>query len=365
MNTQRRKKKTATFFKKLGWWVSAHALKASSFIVGKLPGCFIPKVAEGLGMLSFYVVPRLRKVGMENARKVFGSDTPKHKAQALIKANLKNISHNMLEIARCRFSVPPQRYLEKTISVKGQEHLENALKKGKGVLAISAHLGNFPLIGARMATLGYSFRIIYKEPENICLKDFFSRWMHSLGMGIVPYKPRRVCVNESLKILRQNGIVFLQIDQNPTMKHGVYVEFFGHDLLTYSGPVVLAMRSGAAIVPMFIHRNADHTESIEILPELKFRQSKMDDQELTENLRMINAVCEEWIRKYPEQWWWIHRRFRRVRQEGKSRSVYVRAPGLLSGISRGPCTDRYLIFMGSCCVKLARFGSHIRAATPP
>jgi len=307
-------KKQVFFVKKFGWWFSAEALKALSFLLRNLPERFLPILGGGLGMIAFYMVPRLKRVGIENVRKVFGSATPQAKARALIKANLKNISHNVLEIVHCFFSRQPQEYLEKTISVQGQEHLENALKKGKGVLALSAHLGNFPLIGARMATLGYFFGIIYKEPENIYLKELFSDWMNKLGMGVIPYKPRRTCVNESLKILRQNNIVFLQIDQNPRKKHGVYVEFFGHNLLTYSGPVVMAMRTGAAIVPIFIHRNADQTETIDILPEVRIRQSKNDGQGIAENLRMINAVCEEWIKKYPEQWWWIHRRFRRARE---------------------------------------------------
>jgi KDO2-lipid IV(A) lauroyltransferase len=100
------------------------------------------------------------------------------------------------------------------------------------------------------------------------------------------------------------------IDQNPRKKYGVDVIFFDHQLPTYSGPIVLALRTGAALVPMFIHRNTNNTETLHILPEITLKKSNAKDQDVIDNLRAINVLCEAWIKKYPEQWWWVHRRFR-------------------------------------------------------
>ena len=312
MKAKKDKKTLPAVVKKFGWWISAKALLGLSFLVENFPERLLPKLGDGLGLLTFYLVPHLQSTGVGNIKKVFGSKFPDPEINALIKASIRNISRNMLEVGNCCVSSQPQRFLKKNISVLGQEHLDNALKKGKGVITVSAHLGNFPIIGAKMATLGYSFWIIYKDPENIYLKALFKQWMDRLGIRSVPYKPRRLCVSESLKILRKNGIIFLQIDQNPRRRYGVNVQFFGYNIPTYSGPVVMAARTGAAIVPVFIHRNKDNTETITFQPEIHLRKSADKDQDIVDNLRAITTLCEDWIRKYPEQWWWIHRRFRRA-----------------------------------------------------
>jgi len=157
-------------------------------------------------------------------------------------------------------------------------------------------------------------KALIKANFKIYLIDLFRQWRDQAGIGFIPYKPRRVCVSESLKVLRNNGIIFLQIDQNPRKNHGVDVEFFGYQVPTYSGPVVMAFRTGAAIVPLFIHRDDNNTETITILTEVSLKRSKDRNQDIVDNLRAINKLCEDWIKKYPEQWWWIHRRFRRARE---------------------------------------------------
>ncbi|MCD6353746.1 MAG: hypothetical protein J7M06_06000 [Proteobacteria bacterium] len=300
--------------KKFGWWISVRALSILLFFVRIVPELLLPKLGNGLGILAYHILGPRRKTALKNMRMVFGSTTSEKEKHALIKANFKSISRDMLEFAY--YSVPPrlQSFLERNISVRGQEHLDRALKKGKGVILLSAHIGNFPIIGAKMAARGYSFWLIAKDPDNIYLVDLFRQWKDILKIGAIPYKPRRVCVNESLKLLRNNNIIFLQIDQNPHKRSGTDVEFFGYQIPTYSGPIVMALRTGAAIVPMFIHREENNTETITILPELSLKRSNDKDQDIVDNLRSINAICEGWIRKYPEQWWWIHRRFRRARK---------------------------------------------------
>ena len=303
-----------SFGKKLGMWFSAKALMVLLLFLGVFPKRLFPKLGSLMGTAMFHLMPRLKNTGIENIRKAFGSKFPYPKAKALIKANLKNISHNILESSSFYYAAKPQDFFARNISVQGLEHLESALKKGKGVFAVSAHLGSFPLIGAKMAAMGYPCWMLYKDLENIYLKNLYKLWMHNLGVRIIPSKPRRLSASESLKVLRNNGIILLFVDQNPRRKYGVYVQFFGYDVPTYSGPVVMALKTGAAIVPMHIHRNDDVTETLAIQPEIPLRKSGDSSQDISENLRAIKVIYEDWIKEYPEQWWWIHRRFRRARR---------------------------------------------------
>jgi KDO2-lipid IV(A) lauroyltransferase len=306
-----------SFGQKVGMWFGALALRILLLFLGIVPKRLFSRLGQGVGLAMFHFMPRLKRTGIANIKKAFGSKFPDPKAKALIKANLKNISHNILASSSFYYAANPQAFFDKNIFVQGGEHLEDALERGRGVFAVSAHMGSFPLIGAKMAAMGYPCWMLYKDLENIYLKNLYKLWMHNLGVRIIPSKPRRLSASESLKVLRKNGVILLFVDQNPRKKYGVYVQFFGYEVPTYSGPVVMALKTGAAIVPMHIHRNDDDTQTITIQPELNLTKSGDSSQDVTENLRAITVIYEDWIKKYPDQWWWIHRRFRRARRIGE------------------------------------------------
>jgi len=304
------RKQKHSLWKKFLWGVTALGFKATLGIIRILPERCLPILGDWFGVLGYYITPHRQKIAQENIKRVYGSALSAKQIKSMAKAAFKNISRNMIEVGLSCVSSSDQRFLKKNISVQGIENLDNALKKGKGVIAISAHLGTFASISAKMATLGYPFWLIFKDPENIYLVNTFQGWRNHLGIGAIPYKPRHRCASESLKVLKKKGILMILIDQNPRKKYGVYVEFFGHQLPTYSGPVVLALKTGAPLVPMFIHRNNNNTETIHILPEITLKASNDKPRDIVDNLKAINVICEAWIKRYPEQWWWMHRRFR-------------------------------------------------------
>jgi len=304
------KKQTLWFWEKFLWRVNALGFKATLGIIRILPERCLPTLGDWFGFLGYHIIPHRQKIAQENIKRVYGSALSAKQIKSMAKAAFKNISRDMLEVGLSYVSPPDQGFLQKNISVQGIENLDNALKKGKGVIAISPHLGNFPLIGFKMGILGYPFSLIAKDPKNIYLVNIFQQWRNRFGIGAIPYKPRHRCASEALKVLRKNGIIMLLIDQNPTKKYGVDVIFFDYQIPTYSGPIILALKTGAALVPMFIHRNTNNTETLHIVPEITLKKSDAKDQDVIDNLRAINVLCEAWIKKYPEQWWWMHRRFR-------------------------------------------------------
>lgn len=304
------KKQKLRLWKKILWGVPALGFKAALGIIRILPECCLPTLGDWIGVLGYYLIPHRQKISQENIKRVYGSALSEKQIKSMAKAAFKNTSRDMIEVGLSYVSARFQEFLKKNISVQGIENLDNAFKRGKGVIAVSAHLGNFSIISPKMAALGYPFFLIAKVPRNIYLDNIFQQWRNRLGIGIIPYLPRHRCASESLKILKKNGIIMLLIDQNPSKKYGVYVDFFDHQLPTFSGPIVLALKTGAALVPMFINRNHDNTETLHILPEITLKKSNAKDQDVMDNLRAINILFEAWIKKYPEQWLWMHRRFR-------------------------------------------------------
>ena len=309
MNSQ--KKKRYSFATRVAGWTTAQALVGFTAIAGRWPDRFLPLLSRVLGSLSYYLLRERRTIGLKNIAIAWGDSIPAGQRQAIIKRVFKNIALDLLEGVRT--CVSPVRIATMDVSIEGKERLDNALKKGNGVIALSAHVGNFPLITVKLASLGYPFWLIFKHPKNPRVTEIYYQWADQVSVKVIPYKPRRVCARESLRVLNDNGIVMLLIDQNPRKRYGAYVEFFGHEVPTYTGPVVMAQRSGAALLPMFMHRGDDGSQVLTILPELSLAQSGDRKTSITDSLRMINRLYEEWITAYPDQWWWIHRRFRRAR----------------------------------------------------
>jgi len=130
-----------------------------------------------------------------------------------------------------------------------------------------------------------------------------------LGIKTIYSQPRNICVSSTISTLRENGIVFIPIDQN-FGTGGVFVDFFGRKAATATVPVVLAQRTKAALVPCFIIRQADDTHRIVFEKQLELIESKDSAQTITVNIQRLTDIIEKYIREYPAEWSWIHRRWK-------------------------------------------------------
>jgi Kdo2-lipid IVA lauroyltransferase/acyltransferase len=177
---------------------------------------------------------------------------------------------------------------------------------------LTAHLGNFPLMNVRLVNEGYPLSLVARDPENPRLARMITSYRDAVGMESIPDKPRMACVSKSLKALKQNRILSLQIDQNAPATE-CWVDFFGYLVPTFKGPVIFSLRTGAPILPMFIIRNQDSFHKIIIHPPFQPSITGNVEQDITSNIARLTKIVEAAIREYPEQWWWIHRRFKRAR----------------------------------------------------
>ena len=130
-----------------------------------------------------------------------------------------------------------------------------------------------------------------------------------LGLNTIYSVPRKECVDNSLKALRNNELVFIPIDQN-FGTGGVFVNFFGKQAATAVGPIILAQRTRAALLPCFIIREPDDTHKIIFEPVLNLDQGKDARDTVFINTQKLTGIIEKYIRKYPAEWGWIHRRWK-------------------------------------------------------
>jgi len=190
-----------------------------------------------------------------------------------------------------------------SIRLQGEEHLQEALAKGKGVLALSAHLGSFTLIGARLAAAGYPFSVVVKHPADKRFARLTDDYRAQIGIETIPAKPRREAVRGLLKALRENRIVLVIADE---FKSGdVMVNFFGMQLPAPRGPATLALRTGAVTLPMFATRERNGSLVLSVGAPIGVVEHGDLETSVMATTAVYTSHLEAAIRRYPDQWNWL------------------------------------------------------------
>jgi KDO2-lipid IV(A) lauroyltransferase len=179
------------------------------------------------------------------------------------------------------------------------------------VILVSAHFGNFPLMLARLAAEGYKVSGIMRFMRDERAEKVFLNKRNAMGIKTIYSQPREACVNNTIRALRDNEIVFIPLDQNFGTA-GVFVDFFGRKAATATGPVIFAQRTQAAIMPCFVVRQPDDSHTIVFEPQMPLEEGKDTDETIRLNIQRITNIIESYIRRYPQQWGWIHRRWKSV-----------------------------------------------------
>lgn len=283
-------------------------------LLGGLCWCFrllpVPlavALGRGLGWCLQHVVRFRRRVVALQLRLAFGRD---HDAAALAALTTGVYRHlGLLFVELLRLPGITRDRVRQTIDVRGEEHLQAALAAGKGVLLLAGHLGNWELAGLALPTWGYAAAAIGKEMKHPA-GDVLRRMLRD-DNGF-PTIPRRDSLKLILRELKANHIVVVLIDQNMTAAEGVFVDFFGYPACTLKALAVLAARTGAAVVPGAICRLPDlRRHRVELLPALPPPLASGDaEADLQRRTQQYTRVLEDLIRQHPDQWLWIHKRWR-------------------------------------------------------
>ncbi len=238
----------------------------------------------------------------------------KEKSQEELKRIAKRVYHNLtrysVELLRCyRLS---QETIDRMFTIEGKENLDKALAKGKGIMTISGHLGNFMLLGTKLVQEGYPLGVLYREVRDKKVARLIKDMQKGINIHSIPALPAHRAVRESLRWLRENKILYLQQDRNFFEDKGaIWVDFFGQPAPTAPGTVTLAKRSGATLLPMFVVRkkgNEGYTIVIDPPVELELTGDK--EKDILINTQKFTKIIEDYVRKYPTQYFWIYKRWR-------------------------------------------------------
>ena len=251
---------------------------------------------------------RYRRRIAKNLKVAFGPSYPAEKVKGFTR---EMGNHLGISVAEMFLSATHRRKdLLNRIRIQGREHLEKALALGKGIIAVSGHIGNFTLISMKMGEEGYPLIMLVKESKYEAVARVLRMLQDRQGGRFIYMRPWKDALRNIIASLRRNEIVCLLADENKR-RSGVEVDFFGQPAATALGPAVISLRTGSPVVPVFIVRQADSTHTIFIEPSLEYQVTgdrKEDERTMT---AAYTKVIERYIRSYPEQWSWINNRWRR------------------------------------------------------
>ena len=262
-----------------------------------------------MGRLAYLVVGKNRKRASDNLTRVFGDGKTPEQRKEIVKALFENFSRSGFELVPYGLLSPEQR--REHVQVVGKEKLDEALSVGRGVIAVSAHLGNFMIIMPRLAADGYHVDFIVKPLRNEIIEQRMQALREELGYHSIYVTPRIQSMKACLRSLKQNRVLVLYGDQRQR-QGGIDVTFFGIPAKAAPGPIALALSTGAPVVPMFMVRNPDgftHTLLIDDPLELVMTGSK--EQDIKTNVQAYTDVIQSYIEQYPAHWAWDHKRWAR------------------------------------------------------
>jgi KDO2-lipid IV(A) lauroyltransferase len=315
------------FFHRVRYRIGEYALRGLIGVLPWVPYRWLVSFTSFGAWITFRLLWRYRVRMEENVETALGATIlSAADRKALVWKAWENFARGVLET--CAVMHLSREAIASSISVEGEEHLKQALAKGKGVLALSAHLGAFTMIGPRVAAGGYPFSCVVKQPKDEhfarCLDDYRAR----LGMRTISAKPRKEAVRRILKSLRENRVVMVIADE---FKSGdVTVDFMGQPSPAPRGPATLALRTGAAALPVFSIWRPDGSLGLLIEPEIAPVRLEDLEKSVAATTARFTRHLESAIRRYPEQWNWLGfpRSGRVPRREDQKAALRAAEPAL-------------------------------------
>jgi len=289
----------------LGWLV----IRSLVGVVRRLDLASVVLLGRSLGWLASYLLTLRKSVAFLNLDVALGEGVSRRQKRRIFRTAVANAAAMALETAARFFA--PREALIKSVRICGLEHLFAAVSSGRGVVLAGGHLGAFTLIAIRLSCEGFRTWVILRFAHDPRVSRLYREALGRLGANWISDRPNPRCVRECFARLRSNDILHVLIDQKPGRGRGCVVPFFGIPTEMFAGAVTLALRTGAAVLPVTIHRRGLTRHVIEIGPLIEIVRTGDRQKDVAVNLARVVKTLESAITAYPEEWWVISRRWTR------------------------------------------------------
>ena len=280
-----------------------------------MPRSLADRAAKAIAWCGFQFARRQRIAGLQNLKMAFPESSALEREQ-ILRGCFQNLGRLLVEFAH--FPELNKENIAQHVVHDGLENYLEGLRRGRGVIFMTAHFGAWEMSSFAHALYGYPLKFVVRPIDNPKVEELISSY-RTLS-GNVPIQ-RKQAARDILKALRRNEAVGILFDQNTTRSEGVFADFFGTPAATTPSIALFALRTGAAVIPGFlIWDESLKKHRLRLDPPVELLETGDLSHDVLENTKRFNKILEGYVRKYPGQWLWIHRRWK-TRPEGEP-SIY-------------------------------------------
>lgn len=290
-------------------YLSYLVLRGISYLLNLLPLEWALWIGRSLGRMAYRVVRDRRRLALENLEIAFGQEKNRDELREIARKTFSNLGMIFVEFLR----MPKLRidYYHQYARVEGWNHLEEGLRKGKGIIALTFHFGNWEIPALGASFFGYPIVALAQRIHNPWIDQYVKSTREAAGVTILS---KRNVSEKVINRLREGKIVAIFVDQRERKKSRVMVDFFGEKAPATPSPVVFSLRTGAPMIPLFnIRENKSHHHVIIGAPLVPETTGDME-RDLETNTQAYTKILENMVRKYPDQYFWLHNRWGRKRR---------------------------------------------------
>ncbi len=279
--------------------------------MGSMPRPVARAMGIAIAQTVYLLHVRLRRVGMHNLSMAL-PDKSRREHRQILRGEFTSLGRQFGEV--CLFSRYTRENVSQTVVYEGFENYERAYNRGKGVLFLTAHLGGWELSAFTHSLHGHPLHIVMRPLDNLRLDRLIREYRTMHGNTTVE---KDDFVRGLLSAMKAGETVGILMDTNMTPPQGVFVPFFGIPACTASGVARIALRTDAAVVPGFtIWDRALRKYRLRFDPAVNLIRTGNDDADVIANTALFTKIIEDYVRRYPDQWLWVHRRWK-TRPEGE------------------------------------------------
>lgn len=290
------KKRAIKLLGRVTFWVMTKS-------AGLLRPWFANRIGNCLGSAFYRLSKRYRDVAIKNLTAVYGSEWSEEKIRSTAREVFCHFAREAMQFFRVLAMSRDQ--VDACVELENRRFLDEALAEGKGCIIITAHYGNWEMFARKLAISGYKVNVIARDSDDPGITGITTRIRESGGYRVFD---KDQPVIGAYRALKGNEILGILPDQNDS--GGIFVDFFGRPAATATGPAVLALKSGARIVPAFCERTSEGKYKSILYPALEFSPTGDAEADTAELMRLVNLAIENAVRRNPSQWLWLHDRWK-------------------------------------------------------